>query len=173
MTLSKSEINGKVPRFRRTIDTQTVIDRLEKTAPGELVTYKELSELIGRDIADGARHVLQSAKRALQKHRQMVFAAVTKQGVRRLDDAGIVDTGTAAVKRIGRAARHAGVTLACADFDKLDDGRRVKHNAVLSYFGVVEAISKKGAIAKIETRVAKTQQRLPLMKTLDAFREDK
>ena len=171
MTLPTSEINGKAPRFRRSIDTQMVIDRLRAAAPGELVTYRELSDIIGRDVADGARHVLQSATRALQKHRQMVFAAVTRQGVRRLDDAGIVDMGGAAIKRIGRAARRAGVTLGCANFDNLDDGRRVKHNATLSYFGVVEAISKKGAIAKIESRVEKTRQALPLAKTLEAFKD--
>ena len=84
-------MTDQIPAFKRSIDTQTVVDRLRASEIGDLVTYASISEALGRDVTNGARSVLQSARRIVLNEDQMVFGVVTRVGLKRLSDVEIVD----------------------------------------------------------------------------------
>src|SRR5690606_7840323 len=70
---------------QKSIDAQIIERHLETAEVGQLVTYVELSQLVGRDVQKKDRHLLETAKRALLR-RGMVFEAVRGEGVKRVTD---------------------------------------------------------------------------------------
>jgi hypothetical protein len=155
------------------IDTQTLERLLEKAQVGDVVSYKELSEAIGRDVQNGANHLLYSARARLQRDQQRVFAPVMGQGLKRLDDAAIVGTTTTAMHKVRNLARRQQQTLSCvADFDALPNDAKVKHNVALSVFGVLATVTTDKSMRKLEGRVTNGKHdALPAAKFLEAMRE--
>jgi len=79
-----SKDNGsqhKTPIFRRSHDTDVLVNMLSKLDPGDVITYDELSKVIGRDVREGtARGALLSARRVLLKEQQKLIE-VCERGV--------------------------------------------------------------------------------------------
>jgi hypothetical protein len=153
------------------IDTQYLYERLKKVGVGEMIGYDELSELVQRDVRNGAHGNLSTARNRLMRDDQMVFEAVRGKGLKRLTDAEIVSTGQSVLDRTRRAARRGFIRNTCVDYDRLADADKVKHNAYASIFNVVQAVSKGSAVRKIEGAMSDSKQVLPLAATLEAFKK--
>lgn len=154
------------------IDTLTIQRRLATLAIGETVDYRALSELIGRDVQRGGRHVLGSAIRRLQRDEHVVLAAVKGVGVQRLNDTQIASVGDGALARVRNIARRTRAALGCVqDFDGLPDAAKIKHNVAASVLGAIAHLSTPHQVRKLETRVSNAQcEALPVAKFLDAVR---
>ncbi|MGE3932390.1 MAG: hypothetical protein AB7F67_04020 [Rhodospirillaceae bacterium] len=154
------------------VDTNLVFQRLETAEVGEVVTYAELTVLIGRDVTTRARHNLTSAVRRAERERGMIFAPQRGVGVKRLSDAEIVEAIGAVPAALGRRARRAARWLAAvADWDALPPALKARHNAYLSALGALTEITRPATIAKLERHVdQRHRQALPVAKTLDAFK---
>lgn len=154
------------------VDTNLIYQRIERAEIGEVITYDEMSDLIGRNVRTKAAHNLASARRRAFNQRQMVFDAVHKVGIKRLNDVEIVTTTQQAIDKARRSARRAAKRItAVRDFDALPKELRVKHNTFMSALSAMAAITKAGPMAKLEKIVGEAQQTLPLAKTLEAFRD--
>jgi hypothetical protein len=136
------------------VDTLAVEKILCAIEIGDVVPYETLSGAIGRDVQHQARHILDSARQRCLRERQMVFAPVFGVGMKRLDDIGIISTGTSAVKRINNMARVGSRKLAAvANFDALPNDQKVKHNVTMSQLGVLAHMTKGSTAKKIEARI--------------------
>lgn len=167
MTEQTIDQSGRRTSEGQNVDVQILVDYLRDQS-GE-VTYAALSDVLGRDVRNGAWTVLASARRALQRE-GIVYGTIRKVGIKRLDDEEIVGTGRDALKKTRRASRRALNRLACADYDKLTNEGRIKHNTYVSMLGALNAITKEPQIRKIEAGVEDAQAKLPLAKTLEAFK---
>lgn len=152
------------------IDTKAVYDRLTKAKMGETVSYDELSQLIGRDIRNGAYWCLQSARRKALID-GLVFGSVSKVGIKRLNDTEIVDTGHDAVTRIHRLSTRSARKVALAEYSTLSPESKVKFNTHVSILGVMAHMTRSKQVAKLTESVTKAQASLPLAKTLEAFKQ--
>lgn len=154
------------------IDTKTIFDRLCAAKVGDTIAYAELSSLIGRDIRGMAHHCLASARRKALNEKQIVFATVSKVGVKRLNDVEIVATGEDTVSRIRRMSKRSLRTItAVQDYDRLPNGSKVLHNTYASVLGVVAHISSSRQINKLSAKVEQSAMTLPVQKTIEALRE--
>jgi hypothetical protein len=161
---------GKKTIQQLSIDSRTLYDRLVKVEVGAEIRYPELSDLIGRDVQSEARGNLMTARNMARREKGMVFGVITNVGLKRLADEEIVGVGMRAVTSIGKASRRAMQKLVCVqNFDKMKPETQVKHNTMLSVLGVMSVMSKPKKIVQIEDRVAKTQKRLPIADTIEAF----
>ena len=97
------------------IESTLLIDRLKTLEVDEVVTWDELSNLIGRDVRKEAYHNLGTARNRLLRDERMVFECVRKVGVKRLSDDGIVVSAESGLQRIKRASRRSFRKLSCAD----------------------------------------------------------
>jgi len=166
-----SETNGKRAIPELSIDARLLAERLEKCQFGEIVPYDELSKVVGRNVRERQGYSqLQAARRVVMRERRMVFAAVTGEGLKRCDDAGIVAVAGSYVDRIHRMTKKSISTLACADFDKLDNSTRIELNAKASQLAVLDQLTTNKAQQKIAAAVKQAEDRLPLAKTLEVFR---
>jgi alkylated DNA nucleotide flippase Atl1 len=152
------------------IDTVTIYNRLSIVEVGDVVTYSELSHLIGRDVCGAARGCMTSAvRRALNDGR--VFAAVRNVGYRLLPDDRIASVGISAVAHIRRSAKRAARKLACVrEFDRLPNDKKIEHNTGLSVLGAIAQCASAPAVKRVSRAVEHAKAQLPLARTLEAFR---
>lgn len=160
-------MNKSIPEM--SVETRLLLQRLEKAAVGETVSYAELTNLCGRDVQGPARGMLYSAMRATLSS-GVVFATVRKTGVKRLADNEIVGVGEAAIPRIRRLARRSVRKLtAVQDFDAMPNEAKIRHNTMVSMLGAVAHVTGSKTVKEVQLRVAAAQNALPLRKTLAAF----
>jgi hypothetical protein len=151
------------------IDTKMLTDKLATLVPDDVITYSDLSQVIGRDVQNGARSNLYSAIRRLLADGK-VYASVRGIGIKRLKDEEIVGVGPAVLAKMRRAANRARAKLAAVqDFDSLDRDAKISHNLSLSVLGVVAHMTKASTVKQLETRIDQAQASLPLAKTLEAL----
>jgi hypothetical protein len=153
------------------IDTQTVERILVVAAVGEVVPYGRLSEAIGRNVQNGARYVLKSACDRLLREQHMVFEAVRGDGVKRLDDAGVVGTGTQTLKKIHNAARRGARKLAAVqDFNALPNEKKVQHNLIVAQLGMLAHVTSGRVAKRLEEETRKAPEPLPTARLLEAMK---
>lgn len=155
------------------IDVKTIYDRLILSSVGDIVKYDDMSAMIGRDIRSvRAQWILGSARRRALVQARMLFAAVPKVGIQRLNDSQIVDTGDDALKRIHRLSLRTGRKMtAIQNFEALPAAKKLQHNTQVSALAMLAHMTKDGQMKKLEAAVSKAQVALPLQKTLEAFKE--
>lgn len=155
-----------IPNF--SVDARLLYERLKTAAIGELVLYAELSEIIGRDVQNGARHLVRSALNKALRDDRMVFEAVMDQGYRRLSDVEIVDCSDNTFARMRRMARRQTAKLtSVAEFEKLPNNLKIKHNTNISMLGALTHLVRPASVKKIEARVSETASQLPSAKVLE------
>jgi len=151
------------------IESQRVIERLGQCAPGEFVSYEELSSIAGGDIQKEKRFALDTGRKRLERDRGLVFGTIKNEGVKRLEDEEIVQTSELGINRVRRQARRSARKLVCVDFDNLSNEAKIRHNARMSIFGalvIVTSIKKQQAI---EAGVTQAQSKLDVGATLRLF----
>jgi len=163
--------NGKRAIAELGADARVLIGRLRELSSNEMLTYEDLSQLIGRDVRTVGRGALTTAMNRLMRDERMVFAAVHGEGIKRLDDSGIVRVGVGGIERVHRAARRSLLKMGCADFSKLANAEKITHNATAAALGVLANITTQHKLKKLESKVSEKQEPLALAKTLDAFKE--
>jgi len=153
----------------KSIETQLLEDRLE-AADSMLITYDELSALIGRDVRKQGYPSLCSARRILL-NRGSNFVTVVGKGIRRATPRDCLDDATKARKHLGRAVRTAKKKLFSMGEDGykgLSEQEQLRHNVEASILAIVGEASKTSTRKKIEAR-ASTQGQLPTEEALKAL----
>lgn len=160
------------PTFTASIDTKALIELLSAISIGTTVTYEQMQDKIGRNPQNGGRGSVQSARKALERD-GVVFAAVKNVGLLRLDDVGVVRTAESDVSSIRRKANRGfkRVTLGVQNYTAMKPEDRMKFNATASILGMLSTSLKPQRLRRIEDRVKGESGVLPLMKTLEAFKD--
>jgi len=154
-------------------DTRLLYQRLLKLRYDEVVTYDELSRILGRDVRKSSRSNLTSARKmAIQDG--IVTDAVRKVGIKRLTDERTVEcTGTVMRKRIRRACHRSARRLTAVRFDNLSDNLKQIHNAELSQLGALAEFSKDKVTKRIRSMVGSAEnEQLAIAQTLDAWKSE-
>lgn len=155
-------------RFSKSADTAIIENRLRNTQVGEMVTYDELSKLLGREVREFCYGNLRTALSALIKE-SLFFDCVSKQGYRRLDPDQATNASEHYRTRAKNAARRGLVHLQHVPFDGLTDEGKKKHLTMSAQLGAVELFSTTKATKKIETAVKDASHRMAIGETLKLF----
>lgn len=154
------------------LDSQALYERLKKTKVGDFIKYEELTAIISRDVTNGGRGCLATARNIAMREHRMVFACVSGEGIKRLADSEIVGIGLQATKHIRRVASKGMRKLSCVqDFDKLSQQEKLSHNTQMSVLGALHQACKESSVKRVESQVEKAQMKLSLAGTLDAFKK--
>ena len=147
-------------------DVKTLVERMSKTPISETIGYRELTQLIGRDVTVH-RHLIESARRILMREHNMVFRCVMNEGYKRLDDATVVSTvNNDRKKKIRSQARFAVRELSSVNYDSLDRQKQIQHNTGMAMFGVVIHSTDASAVKKLEKQIANSGGKLDVKGTL-------
>jgi hypothetical protein len=146
------------------VDARVLLSRLKAAKVGDVVTYAELSELVGRDVQKTSRYILEAARRWAKKER-VIFGVVTGQGLKRLDDIGKVRAGSGMMDKIRRTSRRAAQTLASVEnFDSLPNDMKIQHNMSMSIFGVIQQATSRKTQDRIAEKVSGSEGGVLAMK---------
>lgn len=174
---NKPATTSREPIAKLSIDAQTLYGKALKLCEvGQLLTYDQLSKLIGRDVREHAYGALQTARRIAEREDGIAFGTITNVGLKRLNDVEVIGTADKTLAHIRRTASRSGrrVLWCLKDFDKLSDEKKVEHNARVSALTVLATISKNSAIRRIEGKVDLAQNGpLPIGRTLQIFQGEK
>lgn len=157
------------PMFTASVDATLLAKRLAKCAVGEQIGYGELSAIIKRDVTGDDRHLLETARRIVQREHKIVFDVVRTVGLVRLSDAEIAEVWRRDVASIGRKARAGARRTACADYEKLQPEKQRAFNTAISVFGFIRHILKPKSVQQIEDATSKEQKRFDAKETLALF----
>ena len=155
-------------------ETKLLLTRLIESKVGEIVTYDELSTLAGasvRPVVGPISHCLITARRRARADYGIIFHCIHNVGLKRADDVGKVDESTKMLLKAPRAARRAiSIAICVENYNEMPKDKQLEHNRTISIAQVVKHFSTPTAVAKIGRIVANTQGVLPVVSTLDAFR---
>lgn len=157
MNPSPIEVNPKPTIGQLGVDAALLAKRLAKAEFGELVTYKELSGMIGRSVQGDARHVMASARRVVLRESEIAFAVVENEGLRRMTDDELAESFHPALRHIRRTAKKAGRVVACADMAKLAPDKQRAVSVGLSTVGAIELFTATKNVRKIEDSIKPSQ----------------
>ena len=162
---------NKKPNFYLSTETRQCKERLKQAEIGETVTYKELSDLIGRDIQE-YRNPLSSARHALIRDHGIDFCCITGVGVRRLSDKEVVLSADYARKKIRKTSnREMKRLMNCVEnFEALPVDLQKKHNSEISAFLAMRHFTKESSLRKIQDKIGGDVKRyLPTESTMALF----
>ena len=148
------------PAFQIGVDAKTIADLMINTPVGGVLTYEAMSTAIGRDVL-GQRRSIRTAINFCISEQRIVFAVVTGVGYRRLNDSEAVATGESCIKRIRRAATRGIKRVACADYEKLNDSEKIKHNVNTTLLAMVSESTSHSSVKRIEKAVSDSSSSIP------------
>lgn len=161
----------KAAIFEMSPDTRFIRQHLREQPVGTLVTYGQLSTLIGKPVSGGTP-ALQSAVRSLLKTDQIVYAAIRGEGVKRLSDSEIIRASDADIDGLRRRAKKSAAKVSSVqDYSALSQSEKIAHSARLSIFAAVSTMASDAGIKKVEKIATPGAKELALSATMEAFRK--
>jgi hypothetical protein len=136
-------------------ETRSLVERLVACRVGEVLPYTTMQEVAGgRDVRRQARHLLDTARKLARKQ-GLVFRAVPRTGLVRLNDAEIVQTMESKRRHVFRTATVAKETLACARVQAVEEALQMKAAAYAGLFAAIGLMSQFQTMNKVR-RLANT-----------------
>lgn len=143
-----------------------------KEKPNEVVAYQDASEACGRDVRTAAHGAMATARKRLHRDHGIVLEVVRSVGFVWVKQEALVESRASGVAAIRRRAKREADKLAHGgiQWDTLDNGAKVKANALLSLYGMVGSVATAPNMKKIEGKVSAAQGgQLALGHTLRLF----
>ena len=150
-----------------------LIEYLNAKQVGELVTYEELSELIGHDVTQSkGRGYLETAKRRLLKDHAIVFGTIRTEGIKRLSDEEIARTvGKRYIKAVRSKSRKAYDENTSVNFDSLTPDAKISHQCTMTILALMKHVTDRKSVKKIENKVKETYTQIDQKETLRMLRQ--
>ena len=155
--------------FKRSIETQTLVDMFGAMGKGASVTDQEINALVHEDgFVENKRHIVESSREIARHEYRINIERIENTGYRVLTDEETALYPWVAKVR-NAAQRHSQLITYIEDFDKLSSAAKLKHQCSLTLLRLVDETTGKGAVKKLEGRIKQNKQRLDVKETLKLF----
>jgi len=164
--MNKEDHNAR-PDFKLHIDTQLLIEKLRELNYGDSITYRQLSELIGRNVQTEAAHILTSAIHYLAREEAVFFNKVRSTGVQRVTESDRSrEIPLRGRKRIRNEARRMARELNYVPPDKLSREEQKERNANIALSSTLNHLAKEKEVQKVH-EAAPDDGKLSVGKVID------
>ena len=152
-------------------DAATIIQRLRRMLVDEVLSYGEISALIGRDIL-GCSHILRTARHRVLKDDAIHTAAIATIGVKRMSSAEAGRALAHGLRRARSAARKGRLRASKLIIDEIPQDERALVFARASLLELIDYGGSAKAQSKALAAAAASDERvLPLRRMLAALKE--
>ncbi len=150
------------------IQTKALADLLETVSIGDIVTFDDMSKVLGQDVRK-IRYVLENARTKILAENGLRFDSVYKIGLKRMNIEDAIGVSDRNIKKIRRTARLASkrVNQQLSRANAVDDATRFALNARLSLFGTIETLASQKTVREVEK--VSDERILPFGKVLSLF----
>ena len=153
--------------FEMSEDARLLSQFLLKAREGELLTYKSMSNIIGKPIAS-VRGALQTSRRHALREEGFVFGVERGVGIKRLTDDEKVAATAMHRKYIGNKAKRAAMELNTVDRQALSASKQLIATATMSIFLAIKSHISDRAVQAIQV-LGGSSKSLPIKETLRAL----
>jgi hypothetical protein len=130
--------------FATNPDLQIEVDKLARAlselSPGEMLSYEEMSGILGYEIKDKP-WVLMKAKKRVETTQRLRFGTVRGEGTKKLAANELASIGVYARKKIGRVAKYNAGRLTDLGYNDIDNRIRARVDAERSLLGAIAAVA--------------------------------
>lgn len=152
-TMTESQIATTRPQFIASVETLAVYQLLAPTEIGATVPYAAITKTLGKDYRRMPCPI-HTARKRLLREKGMVFAAIFRQGLKRLNDAEIVESSQDTVDRIRNASRRKIGVLSVVDRNALPREGQIMLDTHMTLLGVMATVTKPDRVKQLATRIA-------------------
>ena len=153
--MSEIEIE-EVPKFyRRSVFTNSLIERLEKANIGDVITDEELTKICKKDTRPNKNGYgnLKSALRYLLNNKKMVFERIREaDAIKRLNDSEVVESASTDLGNLHKRTKTVRKKAGSVDRTKLEKEEHAKLIVVTAQLGFLELITKKQTQKKLAVK---------------------
>lgn len=151
--------------------TTSIYNRLKIADINELIKYRELSTILGvNDVMKECPWYVVSARKRVQKEKNMLFKTIMGIGLKRLDNCEKVLCGDESLQKIKRAAKRGTEKLKCVDTTQLSNEDKTKVFSRYSLLGAISLFTKNETIKGIESEVENKPRFLDYKPDLSQFK---
>lgn len=161
----------------RHIYTQELMKNMKKVPEGGLISYEDLTKIIGIDVRPGgAGYIYQkSARDILERDDNIVFEVVKNVGIKRMtpDEVG-KSTASIYINRKKSIARRykRRIDTVSDKFESLDQEAKIKTTLARTIIAFDSELLKSKNILKIENKVKRSTRLIGFNDTLKLFKDD-
>lgn len=123
------------------IESEKIEAALSNLGPEELMTYRDINDLVGYDVIKTKRWVVMRAKQRVEKRQGLRFATVNGQGIKKLAATSLPGIGAVSRKRIGRIAKKDAARLTELKYNDIDSRLQSRIDAERSLLGAISAVA--------------------------------
>jgi hypothetical protein len=138
------------PTFEVSEETRIIKALLEQALEGNLVTYKALTNALGKDVRLDCWGYVTTARRQLLREKGFMFAIEQNIGLRRLTNDEKVDAGKYRVRRAGRQATYGEREMRTIDWDDLSTDRMREATANRTVLGVQRIAARRSNMERLK-----------------------
>ena len=163
-------IEGQPKRAIRvlSIETKLVAQRIASMKVGDILTWNDLSDLLGIPAQTGHGYrAVQSGRNIAFRDHGIVLGIIIKTGYRRLSDSEIVESSNHISKKVRKISRKGMARLSKVEYEKLSHEEKSTHNGYLALFSLMTNISSVPSTKKIISNCVDTP--LTLGQTMKLF----
>jgi hypothetical protein len=174
LNLSGSNGDEKNTIGERSIYTQNIVDRFVESKVGEIVTYEELSRVIGMNVRPGKQgySYLSSAIKIVERENSIVMDNVQKVGYKHQEDETVAESSMSLLRKnsksVSRRMKNRLATLS-EEWDSLSHEAKTKAVATSTLIAMNEHTLKAKNIARLTKGVSGDLKVLGFDKTIELF----
>lgn len=151
------------------IQIDAIVKALTAIPVGQIITYKDLSAIVGKNVqSDDGRFLLIRARRLAEKQTGTLFATVFGQGIKRLPADEAAGVGSDARQRIRRSANRTYARLSDIRYNDVAPETRARIDAERSLMGAISAIATQANVSNVQRHTSTGP--IPVAKLLEAIR---
>lgn len=156
MSTIEAQVSNR-PIFKPSAETEKLLARMRTMEVGDVLTYEDMRETAGVDCQAERTH-LQTARRHLLNEDQRVFANVRCVGIKRLDDAEIVEQESTTAIKVRRTVRGSMRRLSTVNPEKLPPLEAQRYRTTSASLGAIALCVTPASLGKVQQLVIKNGQ---------------
>jgi len=166
MQTTESEINPKHTIGQMSVQAQELIKFLATAEIGQVIPYSAMTDAAKLDV-QAFPHLLQTARRNMQKTDRKVFGTVRGIGIKLLCNEDIPSESAGSIKRARNIAKKGIATLDCVDIPKLSPEAKIRAITTKTVLGFMATSgSKKIANLAEQSAISNGEMRVGNIATL-------
>lgn len=152
-------------------DVQIIYRRLIDTEDGDIISYTELSELIGQNILK-KRYILNSARRKAANENHIEFDTITRYGIERLSSNRIIEiTGPRTLNRIRTMNEKNRTKILNTNYQKLSEENKCKKDLYITMTNFIDHTTREETIKKIKDGINSDRKKSSINSCLESIKD--
>ena len=152
-------MSRKKMKSSNNFDVQIIKEQLYDADFGDLVTFSQLSALVGKDLQTDGYHILRRALLEMENE-GYVFENVRNEGYRRLSDEERALSDRVIVSINRKADRGIKQKTVGIDFDGMSKDAQITQNVHLYVLNLTKVVGTKKAMKKLESKLDRLGEKM-------------